>query len=85
MDKIILNVKHIEKDRFCSPRLKDIDTKEIYVDISLGDAAKNPEKYAKQVGDWNKLNIAGDWSTTSRDGEPCSALSKKVFFNLVDK
>ena len=64
-----LRVKQIADDDFSRPRLKNIDTGRIYVDVSLG----------KMEG---KYNIHGDWHTASKDGEPDTPLKEDIAFIL---
>ena len=77
-----ISVFKIENDYQGRPRLQNIETKHIYADISFGEAGYNPLRYEKFVGDWNKLNIPGDWHTTSSDGEPSAPIRKGVFFKI---
>jgi len=80
---MIIKVKRIEPDHDTRPRLQNIETKAIYADISLGDAEKRPEFYKELVGHWEKLNIPGDWCSTSKDGEPSYPLKQEVVFRLI--
>jgi hypothetical protein len=71
---IELNVKRISPDWWSRPRLENIKTGRIYVDVSCGDERYQPVKY----------NIPGDWHTITEEEEPLGRLKPDINFILVE-
>jgi hypothetical protein len=70
---IELKVKRMPPDDWGRPRLKNVESGRIYVDISIGRIEHQPVKY----------NVPGAWHTVSGpNDEPDCPLKKDVFFIL---
>lgn len=70
---IDLKVKQLPPDLYGRPRLKNVENRRIYADVSCGDTNYQSQKY----------NIPGDWYITSKDGEPYCPLKADINFILI--
>lgn len=78
---IFLRVKPLPPDFMKRPRLKNLDSRRIYVDVSASfGSTEQAILVGTQVG---KIN--GRWYTTSKDGEPCTRLLDNCVFVFFGK
>lgn len=75
-----LLVKAISPDGWGRPRLENLENGRVYADITLG----HFEQSRKRFPDCHPIawNIAGDWHTTSGEGEPDCRLRPDITFVL---
>lgn len=74
-EPIFLRVKPLALDFMGRPRLKNLDSRRIYVDVSAGASGEQIILVGTQVG-----RINGRWHTSSKDGEPSTPLLKNCVF-----
>ncbi len=79
----MIKVRKLKRDSQGGPRLKGVETKNIYSDISLGKAKDHLTGYRKFTGGFNELNIPGDWHIVCPAGEPDYPLPEGIVFELV--